>query len=451
MDDYYTFLDKAGVDKTYDWSSLNIDLNFNKAEIDIDAILNNSKIFGNSQNEALFIHEYVHYLQNFYTSWGGLVFCEFVLALEKMDASKVDEHFKLPLPLQIQNQSGTKLWNDGVSHYEKFHSLLGTDHGKISIERIGTYPHYSVKEMVDQVLTINNGLISYQISSKTVREHMAELCSLLFLNYSDQQIHERFINANSFRSAPNRLDKSPMYWMLFEYFYNNGYKDIAEGLVLLTHSALCTANPVNLVVRLFKFLVNYKEFDNKNLFEVVSGFLSLPDNVIAFSYSFNASLEKIIAQLKLCSKIEKHALYHFNAIIFTQLMQNIYSSFSSKKMFSNPYHLRKKETWFSLIQQAGTPIIRYKDKMPVITTSNQQLVEALTYFFGIVKVLGNLQDSQIHSCPFHTEFNICKASYKDNDRCLHEPLSVRNPKQDGQECLYDNAIVLLGLKERISR
>jgi|GEM_PF-3667252 len=445
MANYFDFLDQASVGKNYDWSSLHINLNFDKSEIDLDAILNREKTFGNSTNEALFIHEYVHFIQNFYCNSGALTFCEYVLALEKLGASKLNEDFKLPLPLKITDQPGADLWNSGVQHYKKFGQLLGTDDGNIQFERLKPYPEHSIKEKSNKLI-INNGLISYTVNSKTVREHMAELSSLLYLNYSDEQIHDRFISSSALCSTLGSLDKQPMYWMLFEYFYSNRYTNIAEGLVLLTHSALCDVTPVSTVVRFFDFIQDKKD---KELVSLVKWFLDTPVEVQVFSFSFNAAITQIISQLKLCTKHgETHDFYKFNATLFSILMLNIKNYYSAKLFFKDPIRLRDKSFWVRIIADTGTPIIRYKDRTPVITTSNKELINSLTYFLGVSKVLENLQGTKTQ-CPFHTEFNICKAIYRDNDKCLHEPLTVKNPIGNGEECHYQNAIILLGLDSRI--
>ena len=77
MDTYFGYLDNAGIKRNYDWFALNINLNFNKEEIDFDKILNGEQQMGTSENEIIFIHEYLHFIQNFGTSWGGMIFCKF--------------------------------------------------------------------------------------------------------------------------------------------------------------------------------------------------------------------------------------------------------------------------------------------------------------------------------------------------------------------------------------
>ena len=451
MENYFEFLDNASVGRSYDWTSLHIDLNFNKTEIDLESILNGTLEFGDTQNEAVFIHEYVHYLQNFYCNWGGLVFCNFVLALEKMGASKVSDSISFKLPLKIKKIEGASLWNDGVILYEKFGNLLGSSEKSIVIENLDTSSRLSIKSITDDSLVINNGRISYCIDNKTIREHMADLSSMLFLNYTDEQVYKRLLNTSSLCSTLGTLDKQPMYWMLFEYFFDHKYKNVSEGLVILCHSSLCSANPLQTIIRFFKFIEKMEdELKGKNdLLSIVNGFLNIQTEVLAFSFSFNAALQNIIEQLKLCSKHSDHSFYESNSILFNHLMFNIYSSFSAKLIFRNPQDLRNKKFWIQTINKTGTPIIRYKDKMPIIISKNNDLIDSLTYFLGVTKVIENLQDNYKLSCPFHTDFNICKTIYKNNDNCLYEPLLVKNPLCNGEECLFQNALELMGLTDRI--
>lgn len=449
MADYFDSKDFASVGRTYDWASLHIDLSVDKNEIDLDAVLSSARPFGDSPNETVFIHEYVHYLQSFYTTWGALMFCEYRLALEKINASNLEEQFKLPLKLEAKE--GMELWNAGVKQYEKFFGMLGSDRGNIDFERLNAYPNYSVKEFSDHSLTINNGLVSYTIDNKTVREHMAELSSLLFLNYSDEQVHSRIINCNDFCSSLGNLDKKPMYWMLFEYFYFHGYINIAEGLVLLCNGAMSSLMPHWSINRFFKFLKNNKAAGaGKDLLTLVRQFSSSDQELNIIRGSFETVIEELNKQLRLCEKHSStHDLYRLSLNIFNFLKNNLNTYQSADVFFREPSNLRRKKFWSDTISKTGTPIIRYKDKTPVITTFDRNLIEPLTYFLGITKVLDNLQDTKIFACPFHSDFNICKAAYKNDDTCFHEPLSVKNPEQDGKECHYQNAVLLLGLKDRL--
>ena len=448
MENINDFVDNASVGNNYNWTSLNIDLNFNKSEIDLDSIIKREKQFGDTHNEVLFIHEYVHFVQNFYCNWGGLVFCEFVLSLEKLGASKAVDDFKLSMPLKIEHIADANLWNDGVDYYNKFQLLIGSKKEEIILENACKSDKISIKKIAEEELIINNGRISYTINCKTIREHMADLSSMLFMNYSDTQIHERFSNSSAFCSSPKTLDKQPTYWMLLEYFYSNELKNIAEGLVLICHAALSTASPLRMIIRFFKFSINFK--GGKDLVELVHRFLTKPVEIIAYSFSFNATLQSLVNQLKLCSSHADHDFYRFNIEIFNTLMMNISNHFSAKLFFRNPANLRNKDAWVQMIHHTGTPIIRYKDKTPVISTFSNKLVESLTYFLGVAKVLENLKGSSMHCCPFHTDFDICKALYKNNENCFHDPLLVKNPFINGKECLFHNAIELMGLTDRIS-
>jgi len=451
MEDHYILLDNASFGNSYSWISMHIDLNFNKLEIDLDSILNGAKTFGNSQNEIVFIHEYVHFLQNFYCSWGGLTFCEFILALEKLGASKVVDNIVFKLPLKIEPIADADLWNKGVFHYDTFCLLIGPEKKPILFENLCPNEKAIIKSISEEELVLNNGRISYCISNKAIREHMADLSSLLFSNSSDESIHNRHINSRVFCSADYVLDKNPMYWMMFEYFYSNRFENIAEALVIICHAALSTASPVRLIIRFFKFFqeVNKSGDQISNLKEIVIWFLNLATENIAFSYSYHEAIKGIVNQINLCSNHYDHDFYRFNSHIFTKLLTSISYFFSAKLFFRAPENLRDKNLWVSLIKQTGTPIIRYKDKTPAITLNDQDLQNSLTYFLGITKLFEYLQDSAKYSCPFHSEFNICNANFRNNENCINDPFLVKNPLKDGSECLFQNALELLGLKDRI--
>lgn len=449
MEEYYEFLDKSGVGVTYDWTSFNISLNFNKEDIDLDSIFAGEKSFEGSNNEMLFIHEYVHFLQNFYTNWGGLVFCHFVLGVNKLAASRGEDDSVITLPLKLEKRQ-SQLWNDGIEILEKFKISLSTDEGNIRFEETNLFPDYKISELTNEKLEISNGRILYTINNKTIREHMAELSACLFTNLNDVQIHDRFSRCNAFSSGNSIMDKEPMYWFLFEYFYAKSFTNIAEALVKLAHSALCTANPKDVISRFFIFLeANSKQINNSNLILFVNTFLLLPAEIIAFSFSHHASLKKISDFLILCNKHKDQSFYQFAEKIYYSLLINISQTQSSKKFFENPVTLRNKDNWLQIIKYTGTPIIRYKDKRAVINIKNGLLVDSFTYFLGMIKVFYNLQTQRNQCCPFFEEFNICRVDYKNAETCFHDALNVRNPLNNNEECLHQNAVELMGLKDRL--
>ncbi|WP_445457721.1 hypothetical protein [Flavobacterium sp. HNIBRBA15423] len=449
MEEYYVFIDNSRVGISYDWTSFNIDLNFNKEDIDLDAIFNGSKSFEGTNKEMLFIHEYVHFLQNFYTNWGGLVFCDFVLGINKIAASRGEDNSKVKLPLKLENKK-SGLWNDGIETLQRFQKKLGTDKNNIQLETTNTFPNYTIIDLNHNSVVIGNGRILYTINNKTVREHMAELSACLFANLNDQHIHDKFLTTNAFSSGNSIMDKDPMYWMLFEFFFAKKYKKIAEGLVLLTHTALCSANPVHVICRFFIFLQDNKNnLEDLNLNNLVSAFLKTPSEIISFSYTHYAALKNITDFLKLCKKYEDQSFYQFAQKIYFSLLLNISQTHSCKRFFENPEVLRNKDNWLKMIKSTGTPIIRYKDKKAVITHKNVALVDSLIYFLGIVKVFYNLQTDRNQRCPFFEEFNICNANFKNAEICFHNALEVQNPDDNREDCLYQNAIKLLGLKDRL--
>ena len=143
MEEYYNFLDKSGVGISYDWTSFNINLNFNKEDIDLDSIFNGLKSFEDTKYEMLFIHEYVHYLQNFYTNWGGLVFCDFIFGVNKLAASRGEDDSEITLPLKLEKKQ-SQLWNDGLKMLEKFKINISTDDGNIRFEASNSFPNYKI-------------------------------------------------------------------------------------------------------------------------------------------------------------------------------------------------------------------------------------------------------------------------------------------------------------------
>ena len=127
----------------------------------------------------------------------------------------------LLLPINFENKSKEigGLFENGYDLFKTIKNRSVKNEGITTFNPKNTFPNYKIiQSTTDEILTINNGRISKNIGLLTIRESMAHLGSLIFLDLSDKDIHTLNINSKHFCSTINLLDKSPEYWILFEYF-----------------------------------------------------------------------------------------------------------------------------------------------------------------------------------------------------------------------------------------
>lgn len=455
MEEYFAYLDNAGVNRNYDWFSLNININYNKEQLNIEKIINKEIEFGNSEAEIIFIHEYIHYLQNFNTPLGAVLLCQFVHALYQLGASKVEEEIVFELPMKLKTIPDKTLWNKGIDGINQIKQALGESDDKFSFANPSTFEKYEVVKADD--LTISNGRIVFEVTNKTVREHMAHIGSMLFSGYTDEQIHADYISRPEFCVTVGMLEKQPSYWILFEYFYFNKYTNVAEGLIFLCAESLTCEVPMTVIEQFFKSVTDPKFINMKDLRAFVGLWVSSSfETNSSFETKrkkefFDASLKMVTEKIKLCKKhAETHDFYKFNVVLFEKLYSNLLRFEQLSRYFFDAKTLRDKNTWVKIIAQFGTPIMRCKDKKPIITGQSDRLVETLTYFLGVVKTIESLTNTTTDRCPFHTDFAICLAGHKNDTTCLTNPAIVKNPKEHDGECIYQNSIVLMGFDGRLN-
>jgi hypothetical protein len=202
---YYESFDQIGK-AFYDWERHLINLGCSTSDFDLNE--GKSLTEKGSLESSKFVHEYIHFLQNFATSWGAPVFTDLTLAVMKIGASSATSDEKLILPI------------------DKSNDLL---------------PIENVTDSEDCIKLSNNRIVA-ELGLKLIREHMAHLGTQLYLNKSDEEIHT--YNKNIFTNNHSIFSRDPEYWILFEYVFEAGtFSNIARGIFHLTQNNLITLNP----------------------------------------------------------------------------------------------------------------------------------------------------------------------------------------------------------------
>jgi hypothetical protein len=455
--EYFESLDFASPGNTYDWFSLKIELKLPITDETINKLQYKESSFSPEELNALhyLAHEYIHFLQNITTHWGGPMLTDYALSLMKFGASSAEHEkiFSLPLDIsKIASEIGG-LFEGGNDLLKKIKGRTIANEGNIVFNSKNNFPDYNIVNTTNnEVLSISNGRITKDIGLLCIRENMAHIGSLLFLGFSDENIHETNVNSKHFCSSPKLLDKQPEYWLLFEYFFDNSnsYSNIGKGIYALCAEALTKLNPEKSIKRFFNWLKDNPPPLNSDLYKLVKEWAISPLENKYYNVGKNETLNHLTSLITLC---QTHKVDHYMFECFEKLFifaqNNILLHDGGRGLYFPNVDLGNKRTWFMFLYNLGSPLIRYKKNKPLLYGPTKKMEDELTFLLGLSKTLTLLQAKSEFDCPFREEYKICDVKYKSNN-CMTQPYIVTNPAKDGSECIFSNCLKLLGLQGRIS-
>lgn len=196
------------------------------------------------------VHEYIHYLQNFATTWGVPVFTDFSLAIMKIGASSVEDPNIIELPLVVSN-----LKNDLLR--EGFELRATVNERVIRFDDAEFYTDETLTSITEiepsaDGVTLTNGRVKVQLGITHIREHMAHMGTQLFLGKNDLEIHEFHRNCLGFQKNGVAFSNQTQYWILFEYLYQlDVYTELAIGIFYLSQQCLTMLAPEKALARFF--------------------------------------------------------------------------------------------------------------------------------------------------------------------------------------------------------
>ena len=437
----------------YDWEVLLINLGCKKGDIDLKTP--NDRIDDNSIKDfTKFVHEYIHYLQNFSTNWGVPVYTDFLLSFMKMGASSLQNE-DLSFPLNKEDIEA-ELLKDSISLRENVLSRLSKN-GNQSGSVQGEYSNIKREYNENGPVILSNGKISCEIGLKCIREHMAHLGVELFFGNSDTDIHEKH-KALSFSNEEGQLIQYPEYWIVFEHFFSNfSLKNVGKGTFFLAQECLTRLNPDEAFKRFLDWFERSGEMYilNNDLPSIVDKWLNLPQEIYSYQFSCNEAIKHVNNILELCKKHKnEHDVYRFGEPILEYAIRNLYETKGGRTLFKPNANFSSVLFWKKLVEKFGTGILVYKESGDLAIHGTPEhcdkMYDSFLYALAMGVISNKLFTGRLGTCPFLEDLPICHCEFKEQDNCYKNPFLVTDTDTDGKVCLFRGGVQLLGMESRLN-
>ncbi|KAA0992459.1 hypothetical protein [Dyadobacter aurulentus] len=447
--DYFYFRSLDEIRKPfYDWERQVINVGCSSQDIGIDDEQVNLTIKG-KENIAKLIHEYIHFLQNFATNWGGPIFVDLAVSLLKIGASSNESEEILKLPLNKENInndlliSGLELRESVIERINRSSRSFTHDKSRDAI---------SVSGPTDGEFVITNGLTSIDVGLKLIREHMAYLGTQLYLNHNDDEIHSR--NLVTFKRNEHMLARNPEYWILFEYFYaSKCFENVGRGVFFLTQYSLAGLAPNYSIIRFIKWIhdIDLLAQRIRPLIDYVQEWTNLHSEKSENKKANDKAIAHCESIIKLSKKYEsENHLFEFTRIVTEYTLANILKSEGGMNLFCIEDNFSDLTYWKKKIDEFGTGIVLYTDGVFAhgLSAENPDLLESFKHFLAGNLIVKKLLTNQISTCPFLYDIPICQAEYRDSQNCVKNPFLMLDEKSV-DACLFVNGVLMLGLSKRL--
>jgi hypothetical protein len=433
----------------YDWE--NLILTAGASEEDLDFSIGIEKR-NPEQIKILqqFIHEYIHFLQNFCTTWGAGIYSDLFIAYSKISVSILNGEEKFLPPLNNQ-KIGNEMFDDGViMRLKTLERLTKNDRYSYELKNELTIINYHYE---GEKVVFKNGICEYMIGIKGIREHMANLGSFLMLGYSEKEIHESNISCTEFIDGDQRLYKHPEYWIMFEYFFETypNIKDLGKGMYFLFNECLTRANPDQALYRFFQYFTTNPDryLLNTNFFQFLIEWMKQPQEIVSFQASQKLTIENLEQRLSYINKNLDHDLPRAAKLIVEMIKENIIKGEGGRKIFPKDFIFSELKYWYELIQKYGSSIVSFNQEMKMV--GNDKMLEPFKIMNCVTLAFKEAnKNSPEFSCPFFVDIPICNAKEKNAKICDGNPYEMLKTQTEKDCCNLMAGIFLLGLDKRIT-
>ncbi|UHG94592.1 hypothetical protein [Spirosoma oryzicola] len=434
----------------YDWEGLYIHVDCEASDTPFTAE-NTNPLSDKNLNSEYLIHEYIHFIQNFTTTWGVPIFVNFAYSYLQIAASFASSQQDILLPLDLTEYKN-KLFVEGFTTRVQVVAQLNM-FNEIEHKVDGLLKPIICDFSRPQRLVLTNGLIRTEVGIKFIREHMATMGGYLFSSLDDTSIAER----NKRISNDKGIDycRAPEYWMLFAYFFQKEkIINIGKGVFLLMSYCLSTLIPTK---TLKNFVFYYSKFSERynisiDLEEFVNNYFSQSErkNQVVQDLNFVSSgIEKLLNELD--QNKNNHALAEFVHKIASYSLNNISKNLGGYLTFSYKSHLEDVGFWRKLLLVFGSGVVRLRDSTIIMgnTAHQKEMNDCFMFYLAFRLVLDMIDNNKLKPCPFLNEFPLCVSNLRDSDMCHFSPFEMATQFSTDGLCLFGNAVYLLGFEKRI--
>jgi len=421
--------------------------NFLHLEINLKDTASKQALIKEKEQATCFVtlvHEYIHYIQNFTTTWGFTNFITYVdlFAVFFGDNILLDADPDLPLIKGIINKKF------GSKNYLNFlkSSFLGITKG-------------SGGEFVFQ----NTDKPDFEIIESTLIDpYWLKEVYVPYLSYSGKQIplneivlSENMAIVGSYLSSGLTIEESkqtidkywgPQYHIIYS-FLNNLFPD--KNCLKLTYN-ICESSllivPYNKTIS--KILIYLKDNLESLKLESEDEIIKRILHHIHFVDSLNIIITKALEQLD--SRVQTFKKYKENYEFYNYLL-DILAIFkiglAERLKIKHSYrdHLDSEFlNYFS--KKIYSPILVFADKQKtMLGDPEEDFVNSIAYFNGVLKIFHTAYFQEIQKCPFFEEYSIC--TFNKGTECETSALEVYS-KEKYSGCLMTNALNIIGIRKK---
>lgn len=389
------------------------------------------------------IHEYIHYIQNFTTTWG---FTNFITYIDLLVAffsknSSLDKNPDLPLSSgSVNNSFGNKNYSNylesaflGVSKGKDESFLFeDTDQANFTIIESKLIDPYWIKEVNISYLAYNGKQIP--INKIVLSENMAIVGSYLSSGMSIEE-------------SKQSIDKlfGPKYHIIYS-FLNNLFpeKNCLKLTYVICESSLLILPYNRTISKILQFLqVNASVLQIKAEDEILSKALEH----INFEKSLTKLIPKILEQIETRVQIfNKHKQeYEFYKYVLDVL--SIFKNGLSERLINMHTYRNKFDSDFLnfFSKKIYSPIIVFSDKQKtMLGEPTENFVNSIASLSGVLKIFHLAYFNEIKRCPLNEDFSICTVAK--GMECDLAALDVHG-KHRYKGCLMNNALNIIGIRK----
>ena len=401
-----------------------------------------------------FIHEYIHYLQNFCTIWGVGIFSDLFLAFSKISVSGVKGASKFEPPL-LGRFIGDVLFDEGVLlRYETLERLRKSDSysSDLKNELREITGHYHGEKVI-----LTNGICECAIGIQAIREHMANLGSFLLLGYSDEDIYRENRTFGDFIDERSRQFRKPEYWIIFDFFKSNhpNLKNLAGGLFYLFNECLTRANPDRAFYRFFEYFQSDLDryLIGKPFIELVNQWLSASIENSSYQSSLTLTMENLNQRLEFIDRELGHDLPKAAGKIIRMMKTNIIRGDGGRNLFSNEFSFADLDSWNKMIGRFGSCLVSFNQEIRILGDDKfcKEMEEPFVLMNSATLAFKEVnENNSFFTCPFYIDIPICKAPEKREEICDRNPYEMLKIQTSDNCCNFMCGLISLGLEKRLN-
>lgn len=385
------------------------------------------------------VHEYIHYLQTFTTTWGftnfytflGYILNSFITAQSTGQAPRLPLRNNIPEePAKTFENFMTHAWLGLTRSKEGFYFEPTSLTDFTLIEKRIEDPYFAGKSSVLYWVVIQGKLIP--LTPIVLSENMAIVSSYLA---SGQSLAESQLSIDDYPLEYNCIHK-----------YIRNYlpgKNTLYLTYILSEAALLVPSYSQTIYKFLRYLSqNAQYFALKTEEQIIASIFSFTKfNVLRI-----AAIKFAIEQLDERRAIfNKHAEGYGFLVFIDELLSVMKEGLLFRISNASTYAPNLDMTFLnSMVSIIKSPLIRFKDGAThMLGTPDSNFRDAVAFFNGILKVYYDLySNSFFNRCPFADPESLC--SHTRQPECFNNALQVpSNPVL--KNCILYNALKLLGL------